>query len=203
MQLVTLHWSMNEERSYLMRICFNRMVEQGHHLIIGWNHGRAPQVDDDYRFLRTLEDDGHATIVDMGENRAFEARNSCFDRCTDEVVCMIDNDVYLHLPIDPLETFVRSHDKLFTTGIASPSVGRSEREPVDGWRVNDRIGSNFMVGKLAWFRDVGPFIDHVKSGSKWQDKLVHKGYSVALSPLVLAEDMGLRKGFDFTIPYER
>jgi hypothetical protein len=169
-----------------------------HNITLTVVDNRGPYELDHY-ILKKMGEDKDIKYIDMGGNKGFGSRNIGLESTEQNIIGIIDDDICLRKDPAILEEFVVNHRRLFATGVKAVYAQRKwERERVDGWRTNDRAGSNFMVGRRWDFFTIGKFPNHVKSGCKWQDKLVHAGYSVAISPIQLAEDMGEWTGFDYT-----
>jgi hypothetical protein len=198
MELVMLHWVKTDERSRLMRESVLSLLKHRVPLIVVNNGGEEPYTSQDTDWLQSLAESGSLRHIKMPQNEGFASRNVGLSYTTEEVVGIIDNDIIVNDHPWILEEFVVTHKNLFATGVKNTySQRRWERPPMGAWRVNDRAGSNFLVGKKRYFDHIGPFANHPKSGCKWQDKLVHLGYSVALAPKPFAQDLGKFNGFNF------
>lgn len=130
------------------------------------------------------------------------ARNQGLKLATGDYIVIADNDIFytpewLQICVDFLAKNPGKY--LATPLIADPmNAIRPDRwaGEVGAWKLNYRAGSNCFVMRRSDFEVLGEFDIHRIAGSKFTDRCVRMGYTMAVMPRPRAFDMGLRQGYN-------
>jgi len=167
---------------------------------------------EDSKYLLDLAEKGEInTYIRNAENMHFGyARNQALRVCNGDYICISDNDIvynpgWLESCISVLEK--HPDRKIYATPIYNvahwrPKYWHTEVLEVDGkiFRMNRRAGSNCWVMRRRDFEDVGDFQVHRVAGTKWTNEAGGKGYWAAVTPEIMVNDSGFRRGYNLNAP---
>lgn len=205
LSIVFTHWAMNEQRSQIMRMSIESVINTApmSEIIVCDNGGNL----EDSKFLLSLTDSGSiASYTRYRTNMQFPfARNDGLMRASRQFIAITDNDIlYSGGWAEECINFLnRNQGPYLATPIKTDQMNnRSVRwvGNVGGWNLNTRAGSNSFMMRRRDFETIGFFENIPKSGSKWVDRFNRMGYAVGVMPEPKALDMGFRLGFDLTSP---
>ena len=107
---------------------------------------------------------------------------------------IMSNDILLYPgAVEQSAAIVRGYQKYLSTPIYPVKRQWHEKDPIDGYNVNSRLGSNCLCMRKDQYLDIGPFdevlinFDMVNYINRW----IRKGYAVAMTKDILAKDLGL------------
>lgn len=205
--IIVTAWAMNQERSDLLRKSLSSLFETIKNLpvetIIIDNGGNL----DDSKYLLELTEQGKInTYIRNHLNMHFGyARNQALNICNGDYIAIVDSDIeykkgWLDMCLAVLDTY--PDEKIYATPIYNvahwlPKFWSDKVLKVgdEYWRLNRRAGSNCFVVRRRDFEEIGDFLYHRVAGTKWTEEAYEKGYWAAVSPRILTEDMGFRKGY--------
>ena len=205
--IIITHYAMNEERSTLLRSSltslFQTIKENSAEVIVVDNGGS----EKDSKYLLDLCAGGKInTYIRNNQNMHFGyARNQALRVCNGDYIAVADNDIYyqygwLDACLKVLEAC--PDKKIWATPIYNvahwlPKYWVGELE-VDGlvYKLNARAGSNIWVMRRKDFEEVGEFLIHRVAGTKFVEEANAKDYSGAVTPKLMAEDLGFRRGYN-------
>jgi len=201
--VIFVHYAANKDRSELARKCLIRLEETLKNypaeLIVVDNGGN---LEDSQFFLKEAEEKRITNYIRNADNLWFGyARNQGIDISQGEYICITDNDIefldgWIEECMSVLETVGGKH---FITPLKCDNQhlhAKYYREPV---RVGDvEYKTNSMAGSSCWimprksFKEVGHFVNRMKSGTVWNRDSAKLGYSMILLPNRKAGNCGVR-----------
>jgi GT2 family glycosyltransferase len=169
--------------------------------IIVWDNG---DKDEQY-FLDKVKQGTINYYIRAKTNQHFaHAWNQAAKLATGDYLCFVCNDVealpgWLSSCVKILEDYP---DKKW---VATPFITYDKRKHTveitkEGYRVNMRSGSNFMVMRKKDWSELGEFPRHRIGGSLWYTKNFRAGWWFVAPEKDLAIDRGWRNGVNFSIP---
>ena len=166
---------------------------------------------EDSEYLLRLCDTGRiASYTRYRENmHFFYARNDGLRRASRKWLAVSDNDILfaegwlagcvLWLSGAPGKYLATPIKADWMNGIR-PDRWKGE---LNGWKLNQRAGSNIWVMRKEDYAAIGEFDIHPAAGSKWCDKFVRMGYLMGVMPTPKAFDMAFRAGYNHRNAIER
>ena len=205
--IIITHWAGSEERSGLLRRSLTSLFETVKDLpterIVVDNGGNI----EDSKYLLDLVEEGKInTYIRNQNNMHFGfARNQALRICNGDYIAVCDNDIiyetdWLKYCLEVLEA--NPDRKIYATPVYNVAHWRSKywqgEVQANGhiYKLNMRAGSNCWVTRREDFEEIGGFIIHRIAGSKWTDTAVRKGYLAAVTPSIMVNDNGFRRGYD-------
>lgn len=206
--IIITHWASNEFRSNALRKTLTTLFETTKHLpterIVIDNGGSIK----DSEYLLDLTEKGEInTYIRNHNNLSFGyARNQALRVCNGDYICVADNDIiynpgWLDACLAVLEAY--PHEKIYATPIYNvahwqPKYWNQKELEVNGkiYRLNRRAGSNCWIMRRKDFEEVGDFPCHRVAGTKWTDMAQAAGYWAAVTPDIMVNDWGFRKGYN-------
>lgn len=205
--IIITHWGADDNRKSFLRKCLGSLAGSTKfpfELIVVDNGG----TKDDSKYLLELTKKGFInTYVRNSRNQHFSfARNQALRIANGDYLAICDNDIIFNP--DWLETCVAILDKypdkkIWATPIYNvahwrPKYWSQETLELDGRmiRMNRRAGSNCWVMRRSDFEEVGDFMIHRVAGTKWTDRANRLGYWGAVTPDIMVNDFGFRKGYN-------
>lgn len=210
--IIVVHHASNLERSKVFRESLKTLLETTDHLPterIVVDNGSDPE---DSGILLSMVSKGKInTYIRNSNNMHFGyARNQALSYCQGDYIAICDNDIiynpgWLDTCLDILKKY--PDEKIYATPIYNvahwrPKYWGQKTLEVNGKQVklNMRAGSNCWVMRRKDFEEVGDFWIHRIAGSKWTDNAVRSGYMAAVTPEIMVNDMGFRKGYNLNDP---
>jgi glycosyltransferase involved in cell wall biosynthesis len=205
--IIITHYASNEKRSGFLRKTLTSLKNSTkfpYELIIVDNGGSK----EDSEFLLDLTDKGEINIYIRNHNNMHFgfARNQGLSICNGDYIAICDNDIvfnpgWLETCIAILEKY--PDKKIYATPIYNvahwrPKYWSDETLEIDGRlvRQNRRAGSNCWVMRRQDFEKVGRFWVHRVAGTKWTNRAGQLGYWAAVTPDIMVNDFGFRKGYN-------
>ena len=204
--IVLTHWSDTDARSSFMRKSLEslKMYTTAPYELIVIDNGERKE---DSKFLLDLTDKGDInTYIRNHNNMHFGfARNQGLRICNGDYIVICDNDIIFNPKW--LETCLAVLDqnpdkKIYATPIYNvahwrPKYWQGEIQ-ADGktYRLKLRAGSNCWVTRREDFEKIGDFKVHRVAGTKWTNTAVRMGYLAAVTPDIMVNDFGFRKGYN-------
>src|SRR3990167_1404439 len=212
--IVLTHWSDTDARSSFMRKSLEslKMYTTAPYELIVIDNGERKE---DSKFLLDLTDKGDInTYIRNHNNMHFGfARNQGLRICNGDYIVICDNDIIFNPKW--LETCLAVLDqnpdkKIYATPIYNVAHWRPKywqgEVKANGktYRLNMRAGSNCWVTRREDFELIGDFIIHRVAGTKWTNRAVGLGYLAAVTPDIMVNDFGFRRGYNLnaSIPVE-
>jgi GT2 family glycosyltransferase len=162
---------------------------------------------EDSQFLLEQTGYGHInTYIRNHNNMHFAfARNQALRICNGDYIAVVDNDIiynpgWLEACIDVLEQ--NPDEKIYATPVYNVAHWRPKywhgEVYANGriYRLNMRAGSNCFVVRREDFEKIGHFLIHRVAGTKWTNEAVRLGYHAAVTPEIMVNDFGFRKGYN-------
>lgn len=149
----------------------------------------------------------HSYIRNTNNMHFGYARNQGFALSNGQYICIADNDIlyksgWLEACIRVLDAF--PNEKVYAAPLYNVAHyldkywnGRSLKVGEDEYKLNSRAGSNCFVMRRSDYEEVGRFRCHRVAGTKWTEKAIKLGYMAAVTPKLMVEDMGFRKGYNY------
>ena len=207
--IISTHWSMNEQRSEVMRRCYQSLIETTKHLqveIIVCDNGGS--LEDSQYLLGLCNEKKIHHYIRNSENLYFGyGRNIGVHLSVGEYLVFTDNDIeykqgWLEECISVLEQ--NPDRKILMTPLRTDREHRNHRHwmgeiEVNGkkYLLNMRAGSNSWVMRREDFFKIGLFRNHSIAGSLWNDVFVRCGYLMAtMEHEPKAHDIGFKKGYN-------
>lgn len=202
--IIISHWGSNEMRSYFLRKSLYSLWETTKHIpceiIVVDNGGN----DEDTKSLIQYNMDGRInTYIRNSDNMHFGfARNQALSMALGNYIVIADNDIlYKKGWIESCLSVLKNNpmSKIYSTPVDYPTGGLREKYwqgEIGEYRLSMRAGSNCFMVRRKDFEVIGKFLFHRIAGTVWTDKAVRLGYLAAVAPGFLAEDLGLRKGYN-------
>lgn len=202
------HHASEKNRSDLLRKTLKSLFETTKDLpterIIVDNGGSLK----DSKYLLGLAEKGEInTYIRNHNNMHFGfARNQALNICNGEYIAICDNDIIFNPGW--LETCIGILDKypdrkIYATPIYNvahwrpkywhPDILEYEGRQV---RLNRRAGSNCWVMRRKDFETIGDFRVHRVAGTKWTNNAGGAGYWAAVTPDIMVNDAGFRRGYN-------
>lgn len=207
--IIFTHWDMNSERSLLARFSLRSLqnsLNTGCEIIVVDN---GNNLEDSQFFLQEAHEKRIAQYLRFNENTHFGyARNQGMKLAHGDFISIVDNDLayqdnWLEACLDAL--VLHPDKKLIASPIDYPTQVLKDKYTqgtldVKGktYRLSMRAGSNCFVMSHKTMEEMGPFQLHRIAGSYYADKLVRAGYLVAVTPSNMANDIGLRRGYNLS-----
>lgn len=206
--IIITHWSNSEFRSDALRKTLDSLFETTDHLPTERIVVDNGEKKEDSEYLLDLVCQGKLnTYVRNANNMHFGfARNQALNLSNGDYICVADNDIiynpgWLDACLKVLETY--PDRKIYATPIYNvahwrPKYWHPEVLEVEGrtYRMNRRAGSNCWVMRRKDFEEVGDFWVHRVAGTKWTNEAGAKGYWAAVTPDIMVNDWGFRKGYN-------
>lgn len=204
--IIMTHWSNDGNRSNFMHKSIEslKMYTKLPYEFIVVDNGEKME---DSQFLLDLAHKGEInTYIRNANNMHFGfARNQALKICNGDYIAIIDNDIIFNP--DWLETCLAVLDqnpdkKIYATPVYNVAHWRPKywhgelyaNERI--YRLNMRAGSNCWVTRREDFETIGRFLIHRVAGTKWTNEAVRKGYLAAVTPDIMVNDFGFRKGYN-------
>lgn len=204
--IIVIHYTANANRSNFLRKTLTSLktsTKLPFELIVVDNGGSL----DDSKYLVELTENGYInTYIRNHNNMSFGyARNQGLRLANGDYLAICDNDIIFNPGW--LETCIAILDKypdkkIYATPIYNvahwrPKYWSQEILEIDGRivRLNRRAGSNCWVMRRKDFEEVGDFWVHRVAGTKWTNEAGRKGYWAAVTPDIMVNDFGFRKGY--------
>ncbi len=210
--VIFTHWYQNQFRSEVARASLLSLMatsDIGLEIVVVDNGG---SIDDSRFFLELCHEKKIAHYLRNGDNLHFcYAYNQAMKLVTGDYIVFMSNDILFHkgwleMCLRPLmET-----DGKYTTSPLQYSTGmivdRYDRGTLvlgdTTYRLNMRAGSNCFMIRRKDMELIGEFpLDRI-GGTYYTNLLVRNGFLTAVTPVDMAEDIGFRKGFDFSKVFE-
>lgn len=204
--IIMTHWSNDEARSNFLRKSIESLklyTKLPYELIVVDNGEKV----EDSQFLLDLAHKGDInTYIRNHNNMHFGfARNQALRICNGDYIAVVDNDI-IYNP-DWLESCLAVLDqnpdkKIYATPIYNVAHWRPKywqgSVMADGkeYKLNMRAGSNCWVTRREDFEKIGRFQIHRVAGTKWTNQAVRNGYLAAVTPNIMVNDYGFRKGYN-------
>lgn len=205
--IIITHWAGDANRSNYLRKSLTSLLgstKYPYELIVVDNGGNP----EDSRYLLDLTEKGIINVYlknaanmhfGYGRNQALRIANGdYFAICDNDIIY---NEGWLETCIRILEKY--PNKKIYATPIYNVAHWRAkywssevlelDNRPV---RLNLRAGSNCWVARREDFEVLGDFWIHRIAGSRWTDNAVHNGYLAAVTPDIMVNDFGFRRGYD-------
>jgi GT2 family glycosyltransferase len=205
--IIITHWASNDVRSDTMNISLVSLIKNTdypHEIIVVDNGGSRA---DSQFFLDLVHEGAITTYIRNTRNMHFGyARNQGMALAQGNYICIADNDIeykggWLSKCVEILEAY--PEEKIYATPFDYPTSKHITRYRTgeleykgEKYVLSMRAGSNCFVIRRKDMEEIGGFLAHRVAGSKWTDQAVKKGYNAIVVPGRLAEDLGLRKGYD-------
>ena len=204
--IIIVHYASNASRSKVMRSSLGSLKDSTklpYELIVVDNGGN----EEDSKFLSDLAAKGDInTYIRNANNMHFGfARNQALQICNGEYIAVCDNDIvytpeWLERCVEVLEA--NPDKKIYATPIYNvahwrPKFWQGEVQAKGRtYRLNMRAGSNCWVTRRKDFEEIGKFMVHRVAGTKWTNTAVRKGYLAAVTPQIMVNDLGFRRGYN-------
>lgn len=206
--IIIVHWSDSDFRSEAMVTSITSLIENTdypYELIVIDNGVREEDTD---FLLQLVKAKKINTLIINAENlNYFWGRNQALAICNGDYIVTADNDIqyrkgWLAKCVSILEAY--PDKKIYATPIYnvahwSAKYWKDEVLELNGekWRLNRRAGSNCFVIRRKDFIKLGRWPIHNRSGTKWVEATLREGYWAAVTPELMAKDLGFRRGFNF------
>lgn len=204
--IIITHFSSGEARSKSIKQTIKTLTEtvnMPYELIVVDNGGNI----EDSKYLLELTDKGIInTYIRNHNNMHFGyARNQALRLCIGDYIVISDNDiVYNPGWLDKCIAVLEAHPdkKIYATPIYNvthwrPKYWQGELKVGDDtYKLNMRAGSNCWVTRRKDFEEIGDFLIHRIAGSKWTNRAVALGYLAAVTPDIMVNDEGFRRGYN-------
>src|SRR3990167_8479320 len=205
--IIVTHWTDSDFRSNALRKTLTTLFETTKHLpterIVVDNGGNV----EDSKYLLDLTEKGEIDSYIRNHNNMHfgYARNQALRICNGDYICISDNDIiynpgWLDACLAVLDAYPER--KIYATPIYNvahwrPKYWHPEVLEVSEkiYRMNRRAGSNCWVMRRKDFEEVGDFWVHRVAGTKWTNQAGAKGYWAAVTPDIMVNDFGFRKGY--------
>lgn len=170
--------------------------------LIVFDNGGNP--DDSEYLLQKAREGFISTYIRYAENMSFAFPWNQFARiATGDYLCFTCNDLeykpkWLSTCISLLEKYPER--KFLATPYITPDKNRpnfNKEVLEDGARVNSMAGSNCMIMKPEFYRDIGDMPHHRIGGSIWFRKMTRMGYLVVVPPEDMVTHLGYRNGVNW------
>lgn len=203
--IIVTHWAMDDKRSEKMRICIESIIETAPEaeIIVVDNGG---SLADSLYLLMQCNSGNITTYIRNTSNIGFAlARNQALKLTEKKYIFISDNDIkYSKGWLEECRDYLENNNgKVMATPLLPDPVTRHKKirwvGEKGGWKLNDRAGSNSFMMRKSDFDKIGFFQHGHKPGSKYVDKYVRMGYSMACMPKPKAIDLGLRQGYNYTV----
>lgn len=204
--ILMTHWSNENARSDFLRKSLESLklyTKLPYELIVVDNGERI----EDSQFLLDLAHKGDInTYVRNHNNMHFGfARNQALKICNGDYIAVVDNDMiynpgWLEACLDVLDQ--NPDRKIYATPVYNVAHWRpkywqgSVMANGKEYKLNMRAGSNCWVTRREDFEKIGRFMIHRVAGTKWTNQAVRSGYLAAVTPEIMANDYGFRKGYN-------
>lgn len=113
-----------------------------------------------------------------------------------KILVFIANDVLVHNGwLKECIKIVKTYPMHLATPYFPMNRKYYELDPIDGYCVNLRVGSNCLIMTNKQFKDIGlwPEVNPMVDGSEYYNRLIIKGYAVMMTKERMAEDLGRRQ----------
>jgi glycosyltransferase involved in cell wall biosynthesis len=208
--IIVTSYSSNPARSKLMRSSFESLkgsTKSPYELIVVDNGGSA----EDSRYLLDLCEKGFINVYLRNANNMHFgfARNQALRICNGDYIAVCDNDIYYNEGWleECLYALEQNPDKkIWATPIYNVAHWRPKywdgKVEANGktYRLNRRAGSNCWVMRRKDFEAVGDFYIHRVAGTKWTNRACRIGYLGAVTPDIMVNDQGFRRGYNLNAP---
>src|SRR3990167_1273795 len=212
--IIVTHHASTPERSNFVRKTMESLPDSTklpYELIVVDN---GENVEDSKYFLELVERGKINTYIRNHNNMHFGfARNQALRICNGDYIAICDNDIiftpgWLEACVDVLDQ--NPDKKIYATPIYNvahwrPKYWQGEVQ-ANGktYRLNMRAGSNCWVTRREDLEQIGDFVIHRVAGTKWTNKAVGMGYLAAVTPDIMVNDFGFRRGYNLnaSIPVE-
>lgn len=146
------------------------------------------------------------TYVRNANNMHFGfARNQALAIANGDYIAICDNDIvynqgWLEQCIAVLDQ--NPDSKIYATPVYNVTHWRPKywqgSVEADGkkYKLNMRAGSNCWVTRREDFKKLGKFLIHRIAGTKWTNNAVGNGYLAAVTPEIMVNDLGFRRGYN-------
>lgn len=199
---------MNGSRSDTMRASYNSLFFTAPNAeIIVIDNGE--NLEDSEWLLKQAHEGKIACYIRNRKNMHFGyGRNQGLKLASGEFIVIADNDIFytpswMEICMDFL---AKNKGKFLATPLIADPMNATRPDrwagEVGAWKLNYRAGSNCFMMRRKDFEELGFFEIHPIAGSKFTDKCVRSGYTMAVMPRPRAFDMGLRQGYNFNDPIE-
>lgn len=192
---------MNNERSVLMRMSYESLfaTAKDAEIIVIDNGGS----EDDTKWLveQNIQHQMALYIRNRKNMHFWYARNQGLKLCSGDYIVIADNDIH-YSPgwMEECVEFLEKHPgKYLATPIKCDVMNTKAarwKGELDGWKLNQRAGSNVFMMRRKDFEAIGYFDQHRIAGSKYVDTYVRMGYLMAIMPTPKALDLGFRRGYN-------
>lgn len=200
--VITTHWSMDSNRSLLMKLSYETLFATAQDAEILVVDNGDSKEDSEWLLKQSMKGNIACYIRNRKNMHFGYGRNQALKLCGGDYIVIADNDIHYEPGwMEECVSFLeRNPGKYLATPIkADPNNKRPVRwcGEVDGWKLNYRAGSNvFMMRRKDWEK-IGFFEIHPIAGSKFCDHFTRLGYKVAVMPTPKTLDLGLRQGYNF------
>lgn len=207
--IIITYFAQNQERSDFLRKSLLSLIETTRDTpveLIVIDNGN--NIKDSFYLLDLAHEGVINTYVRNSTNMHFGyARMQGLNMANGDYICIADSDIdykkgWLEACIAVLQT--HENRKIYATPIYNvahwlPKYWHKDRLLVDGeeYGLNSRAGSNCFVVRRQDFEEIGGFLAHRVAGTKWTERACKLGYLAAVTPRVMADDMGFRKGYNY------
>ena len=204
--IIFVHYSMDEDRNQLARQSYLSLAESTKDLpceLIVVDNGGDYEMSE--FFLKETEAKRITHYIRNADNVWFgQGRNQGLRIATGEYLVVVDDDLiyqkdWLKICLDVLKQ--TKGQKLMVTPMPILSCHkrciRKEEFIYDGkkYLINWRVGSNCWLMHKKDYENIGEFIDHHFSGTKWTNRYSTKGYGLVVVPGELVKDCGDSSGY--------
>lgn len=204
--ILMTHWSDNDSRSGFLRKSLESLkmyTTYPYELIVVDNGEKI----EDSQFLLDLAHKGDVnTYIRNHNNMHFGfARNQALRVCNGDYMAIVDNDIiynpgWLEACIDVLEQ--NPDKKIYATPVYNVAHWRPKywQGSVEAngkeYKLNMRAGSNAFVIRREDMEYLGDFWIHRVAGTHFTNAAVRSGYLAAVTPEIMVNDFGFRKGYN-------
>lgn len=204
--IIITSYSSNKERSKYLRESLDSLPKSTklpYELIFVDNGGNIK----DSKYLLDLTDKGVInTYIRNANNMHFGfARNQALRVCNGDYIAICDNDIvynegWLEECIKVLDQ--NPNKKIYATPVYNVAHWRPKYWHGSVWadgsqyRLNMRAGSNCWVTRREDFEKIGDFYIHRVAGTKWTNRAIGLGYLAAVTPEIMINDLGFRRGYN-------
>ena len=181
------HYSEDEHRSEIALTCIKALQEyrnKSTEFILVCN-GSYPE-------LKIYCDKYFERKADPSPGRSF---NIGAKHAEGNILAFICDDVLVHKGwLKECIKIVKKYPKYLATPYFPHNRKWHELDPIDGYCVNSRVGSNCVIMTRKQFEDIGRWdeVNPIYDGSNYLNRWIAKGYAVMMTKERLADDLGRR-----------
>ena len=196
--IIFIHYGMDENRIKLSKESYLSLYESCKDLpceLIVVDNGGSKEMTD--FFMSEVSEKRITHYIRNADNVWFgQGRNQAIRISTGEYIVVMDNDLiydkdWLKICINVLKRTKGQKLMVSPMPILICHKKHTRQELFeDKYLINWRVGSNCWLMHREDYNDIGEFIDHHFSGTKWTNRYAGMGYALVVIPGDLVKDMG-------------